>query len=169
MENWGIDGRIPARDLVQIGRRTLHGCPVECLRLLFRAALIDLIADFTHVLYAHQSRSRIRQILEGLRVFMLSGPTLRADGPNCGDNYTLLENFTESTDEVCEIVAKFILHAMTTQDIALPVVIPVALIGAHVRKHESGIVGLFEYIKCFDPDGNMVVPYYGTDHNGRPL
>ena len=112
MESWGMEGRIRAQHLVRIGRRTSHGFVVDSLSVVFRAALIDMIAGFTHGIYSHQRRLRIRQVLEGLDTFMLSGPTLRAEGPNCGDNFTLLENCPESTAEVCAIVAKFITHAM---------------------------------------------------------
>ena len=138
--NWGLDGRIRARDLVWIGRVTSRGLPVECHSTLFRAALIEMVTDYAHALYLHQVRPRIRWLFEGKQVFMLRGPTLRKTGPSCGQNYVLLENAPESTAEVCGIVAKFIIHAMSSPDDVLPIVIPMIFAGERVRKHESGNV-----------------------------
>ena len=165
MTSWGIEGRIQAHHLVRIGRRTSRGFVVDSLQVVFRAALIDIITHFVHGQYSHQRRPRIRQVLEGLNIFMLNGPTLRTDR---GANFTMLENCPESTAEVCAIVAKFITHAMTGPDVQHPVMIPVAIAGTRVRRHANGIMGSFEYIQCFTRDRTISVPY-GVDSNGHPI
>ena len=166
MASWGMAGRIRAQHLVRIGRRTSRGFVVDSLQVVFRAALIDIIASSAHSHYSHQRRLRIRQVLEGLDTFMLRGPTLPADR---GNSFTMLENCPESTAEVCEIVAKFITHAMTAPDVQYPILIPVELVGVHVRRHANGIVGSFEYLQCFARDGTTMIVPYGNDANGRPI
>ena len=59
ISQWGLEGRIRASDMVQMGRATLTGRPVHARQLLFRADLVDRVAGQTYYLFSHNRRARI--------------------------------------------------------------------------------------------------------------
>ena len=87
MSNWGLGGRIRARDFVRIGRITTRGLPMECRRIVFQASLIEMVADHTHASQSRQVCPRMRRLFKGMKELVLRRPTLPRTGLNCRQNH----------------------------------------------------------------------------------
>ena len=101
-------------------------------------------------------------------MFMQQGPDLQWSGPNSGRHGLLLEHATESTHEVCDILAVYLNHATTLPPDELPLEAQFTFIGDRMPMHPCGIAGSFEHVKCVDAN-RVILISHGVDDAGTQL
>jgi len=157
---WGIKGRIRVADVVRmVGPES--SLSVQSIRRLLQPDLVDRVTTNTHFTYQHNDRQRVRAIINGMSLFMLTAPTLvHAPG-----NFTMLGDYVQSSEEICTLLVRHLEYADTLPQDQLPLEVPLLFFGERMQMHQCGITGTFEYMKCVD-DANTVMITYGLDANG---
>jgi len=90
LQHWGIQGRIRATELVQFsGVRDpqTYQWVLQSRRHLIRPEIIDRVTDKMHFLCQHNDGNRVRVIIDGMPLFVLTVPGTKMTNQNA----TMLE------------------------------------------------------------------------------
>jgi len=167
LQHWGIQGTIRATDLVQFsGVRDpqTYQWVLQSGRHLIRPEIIDRVTDKMHFLYRHNDGNRVRVIIDGMPLFVLTVPGTKMTNQNA----TMLEDHVASTQQMCRIRGRHFAFANTLPPDGLPLRVPLLFYGKRMHTHPYVVTGSFDYVKKVD-DVNVVVIPYGTDDRGTQL
>jgi len=117
-----------------------------------------------HFLYQHNDGNRVRVIIDGMSLFVLTVPGMKMTSKNA----TMLEDHVASTQQMCCILGRHLAFANTLSPDRLRLKVPLLLYGECMRTHPHVIPGSFDYVKKVD-DANVVVIPYGVDDRGAQI
>jgi len=124
LQHWGIEGTIRVADVVQFkgssDPQNPHQLALHGKRLLIRPDIVDRVTDKMHFVYRHNDKNRVRAIINGMPLFVLTAPNTRMTSRNV----TMLEDYVASSQEVCRILIRHLTHANTLPPDQLPVEAP---------------------------------------------
>jgi len=113
LENWDIEGTIKVADVVQFTPnptvQSPHQLEPSGVRLLVRPDVVDRVTDRMHFNNQCNDRTRVRAIINGVDVFVLTAPNARITE----DNVTMLEDHERSSAEMCRTLVDHLLCAET--------------------------------------------------------
>jgi len=103
----------------------------------------------------------VQTIVNGMSLFMLARPnTARTPG-----KFTMLEDYVQSSEEICRLLVRHLEYADTLAPEDLPLEVPPLFFGKRMHTHPYAVTGLFEYVRKIN-DANAVVIPYGHGPNG---
>jgi len=167
LQHWGIQGTIRATELVQFsGVRDpqTYQWVLQSRRHLIRPEIIDQVTDKMHFLYQHNDGNRVRVIINGMPLFVLTVPGKKMTNQNA----TMLEDHVASTQQMCRILGRHLSFANTLPPDRLPLRVPLLFYGKRMHTHPHVVPRSFDYVTKVD-DVNVVVIPYGTDDSGKQL
>ena len=168
METWGIQGTIQVVDVVQFTPAATSQSPnrlaLNSVRRLARPDIIDRVTDHVHFNNLHNDKPRVRAIINGMDVFVLTAPNTRITS----NNLTVLEDDVQSSEELCDTLIGHLLHAETLPPDRLPLEVPVVLYAQRMQTHPYAITGSFAHVKKVDNTNAIEIPF-GRDNNGAPI
>jgi len=167
LQHWGIQGTIRAEELVQfLGIRDplTYQWVLQSKRHLIRPEIVDRVTGKMHFLYQHNDGNRVRLIIDGMTLFVLTVPGTKMTSKNA----TMLEDHVASTQQMCRILGRHLACANTLPPDRLPLRVPLLFYGKRMHTHPHVIVGSFDYVKKVD-DANVVVILYGVDDRGAQI
>jgi len=99
-------------------------------------------------------------IINGMSLFMPTAPnTAHVPG-----NFAMLEDYVQSSEEICRLLVRHLEHADTLSPDQLPLEVPLLFFGVQMQTHPCAVTGSFEHVKQVD-DANTVMIPYGFDAN----
>ena len=137
---------------------------LQSKRHLIRPKIVDRVTDKMHFLYQHNDGNRVRVIINGMSLFVLTVPGTKITSKNA----TTLEDHVASTQQMCRILGRHLAFANTLPPDRLPLRVPLLFYGERMHTHPHVIVGSFDYVKKVD-DANVVVIPYGVDDRGAQI
>jgi len=137
---------------------------LQSRRHLIRPEIVDRVMDKMHFLYQHNDGNRVRVIIDGMSIFVLTVPGTKMTSKNA----TILEDHVASTQQMCRILGRHLAFANTLPPDRLPLKVPLLFYGERMRTHPHMIPGSFDYVKKVD-DANVVVIPYGVDDHGAQI
>ena len=167
LQHWGIEGTIRVADVSHFTGPSEPQNPtpwLRCKKILVRPEIIDRVTGKVHFDYLHNDRNRIRAIINGMSLFVLTNPNTRVTA----DNVTMLEDCVESTQEMGRILIRHLTHAETLTPDRLPLEVPILLYAERMHTHPCAVTGSFEHVKKVDDAGAVEIPY-GFDDRGAQL
>jgi len=168
LETWGIQGTIQVVDVVQFTPAATSQSPnrlaLNSVRRLARPDIIDRVTDHVHFNNLHNDKPRVRAIINGMDVFVLTAPNTRITS----NNLTVLEDDVQSSEELCDTLIGHLLHAETLPPDRLPLEVPVVLYAQRMQTHPYAITGSFAHVKKVDNTNAIEIPF-GRDNNGAPI
>ena len=97
----------------------------------------------------------MRAIINGMSLFMLTAPnTAHVLG-----NFTMLEDYMQSSKEICRLLVRHLKHADTLSPDQLPLEVPLLFFGKRMQTHPHAVTGSFECVKQVDDANTVVIPY----------
>jgi len=159
LRSWGIEGTIRVAEAVQMSGASVP--QLRSVRHLIRPDIVDRVTDKMHFLYQYNDKNRVRAIINGMPLFMLTVPTLRM----IPGNVTMLEDYVGSSQEMCRILSGHLAYANTLAPDRLPLKVPLLFYAEHMHTHPYVVMGSFNYVKKVN-DANVVVIPYGQDDHG---
>jgi len=108
-----------------------------------------------HYLYQHNDDNRVRAIIDGMPLFVLTVPNTRMDAGGA----TLLGDNMESTQAMCRILGRHLAFANTLPPNRLPLRAPLMFYCVPMHTHPYAIPGSFDYVKKVNDAGVVVIPY----------
>jgi len=115
-------------------------------------------------LYQHNDDNRVRVIIDGMPLFVLTVP-----GANMvAKNATMLEDNVASTQKMCRMLGRHLAFANTLPPDRLPLRAPLLFCSECMLTHPFHAPGSFDYVKKVN-DANAVVTPCGTDDNGNQI
>jgi len=112
LENWGIQGTIQVEEFVRFtGARDplTYEWVLQSKQQLMRPEIIDRVADRMGFLYQHNDWNRVRAVINGMTLFVLSVPNTKMEAKSS----TLLNDDQESTQAMCRILGRHLAFART--------------------------------------------------------
>jgi len=167
LQHWGIQDTIRATELVQfsgIRDPQTYQWLLQSKRHLIRPEIIDRVMDKMHFLYQHNDGNRVRAIINGMPLFVLTVPGTKI----MPKNVTMLEDHVASTQQMCRILGRHLSFANALPLDQLPLRVPLLFYGERMHTHPYVVPGSFDYVMKVD-DANVVVIPYGIDDNGAQL
>jgi len=99
--------------------------------------------------------------MDGMSLFMLTLPNATL----IPGKLTMLEDHTQSSEEICRLLVQHLEYADTLVPEQLPLEVPLLLFGKRMHTHPYAVTGPFEYVKKVN-DANVIEIPYGHDGNG---
>ena len=163
LQHWGIEGRIRAGSIVHFVGPD-DNLRLRSVRILVCPDIIDRITHNAHFNYQYNDSGQVRTIVHGMSLFMLARPkTALTPG-----NLTMLEDYVQSSEEVCRLLVDHLMYADTLVPEDLPLEVPLLLFGERMHTHPYAVMGSFECAKKSN-DANAVEIRYGHDPNGAQI
>jgi len=129
-----------------------------------RPEIIDRVANRMSFLYQRNDSDRVRVIIDGMPLFVLTVP-----GANVvAKNATMLEDNVASTQKMCRMLGRHLAFANTLPPDRLPLRVPLLFYGKRMHTHPYHVPGSFDYAKKVDDTNTVVIPC-GTDDNGNQI
>jgi len=168
LQNWGMDGTIQVTEVVQFTPDANSPVPnqlaLNSVRRLARPDIVDRVTDHVCFNNLHNDKPRVRAIMNGMDVYMLTAPNT----PITSDNLTMLEDDVRSSEELCNILVRHLLYAETLPLHQLPWAVPIVLHAGWMQTHPYAITGSFGHVKKIYGTNTIVIPC-GRDHSGAPI
>jgi len=160
LQHGGIESRIRAGDVVHFTGPDAN-LRLRSVRLLLRPDIIEQVTNDTHFAFQHNDRLRVQTIVNGMSLFMLTRPnTVRTPG-----NFTMLEDYVQSSEEICRLLVGHLEYADTLAPEDLPLEVALLFFGERMHTQPHAVTGLFECVRKIN-DANAVVILYGLGANG---
>jgi len=103
----------------------------------------------------------VRAIIDGMSLFMLSLPNATL----MPGNLTVLEDHTQSSDEICRLLVQHLKYADTLAPEQLPLEVPLLPFSERMHTHQHAVTGSFECVKKVNGANVIEIPH-GHDGNG---
>jgi len=129
-----------------------------------RPEIIDRVTDRMSFLCQHNDNDRVRVIVDGMPLFVLTVPGATVVEKNA----TMLEDDVASTQKMCRVLDRHLAFANTLPPDQLPLRVPLLFCGERMLAHPCHAPGSFDHVKKVD-DVNAVVIPHGTDDNGKQI
>ena len=156
---WGMTGRFPVVSVAHMQNRL-----VVARSRLIRAMIVDEVTQLILDVYGHNSRGRVRTVLNSMNLLMLRAPG-QMDHIR---NYAELYDTIETTRDVEVRLLHFVRHARTLPDYELPLEVPLLFFSGRLKVHPYCIQGSFDWVCEENPDGTTRLPH-GMDHGVQIL
>jgi len=119
LQHWGIESRIRAGDVVHFVGPDAN-LRLRSVQLLLRPDITEQVTNNAHFAYQHNDGLRVRTIVNGMSLFVLSRPNAaRTPG-----NFTVLEDYVQSSKEICRLLVGHLEHADALAQEDLPLKVP---------------------------------------------
>jgi len=165
LQNWGIEGTIKVADVVRfapdVGAHNPNQLALNSVRRFVRPDIVDRVTDHVHFNNQQNDKPRVRAIINGMDVFVLTAPNTRVTS----DNVTMLEDHERLSEEMCRILIGHLLYAETLSPDRLPLEVPITLYGERMQTHPYAITGSFAHVKKVNNANAIEIPY-GHNANG---
>jgi len=100
-------------------------------------------------------RAQVQTIVNGMLLFMPTHPnTTRIPG-----NFTMLEDYVQSSEEICRLLVEHLVYADTLALEDLPLEVPLLFFGERMHTHPYHVTGSFEYVRKINDANAVVIPY----------
>ena len=89
-----------------------------------------------------------------MSLFMLKAPTLVQTGQHASGNFTMLEDYVESSEEICNQLITHLEYTDALPSDQLPLEVPLMFHGKRMWVYQCSVMGSFECMKCI----NVLIP-----------
>ena len=129
-----------------------------------RPEIVDCVADRMHHLCQHNSGDRVRAIVDGMPLFVLTAPNTKMEA----SSGTLLGDNLELTQAMCRMLGRHLAFANTLPPDRLPLRVPLVFCGEPMHAHPCATPGSFDHVKKVNGAGMVVIPHWNDD-NWNPI
>jgi len=157
LQHWGIEGRLRAGSVFQLMGPD-DNLRLRSFRMLVRPDFVERIMHNMHFVYQHNNRGRVRAIIDGMSLFMLSLPNATL----MPGNLTVLEDHTQSSDEICRLLVQHLKCADTLAPEQLPLEVPLLPFSERMHTHQHAVTGSFECVKKVNGANVIEIPHCTT-------
>ena len=134
LQHWGIEGRIQVGSVFQLTGPD-DDMRLQSFCMLVRSDFVDQITRNVHFAYQHNNRGRVRAIIDGMSLFMLT----RLNATLIPGNLTMLEDHTQSSEEICRLPVQHLTCADMLAPEELPLEVPLLLFDKRMHTHPHAV------------------------------